>query len=76
MNSSDKQVPPCPSTPASSGTSTVLASEAGMSFQHSFDPASGVDSFTEWLSLMEVVQLLCPTWPVRDQRLRGDQWRL
>lgn len=76
MNSSDKRVPPCPSTPASSGASAVLASEAGMPFQCAVDPASGVDPFTEWLSLMEVVQMLCPTWPVRDQPLRGDQWRL
>jgi hypothetical protein len=55
---------------------TVLASEAGVPFQPPLGKASGMDPFTEWMSLMEVVQMLCPVWPVRDQPMRGDHWRL
>ena len=55
---------------------TVLASEAGVPFQPSLGKASGMDPFAQWLSLMEVVQMLCPVWPVRDQPMRGDHWRL
>lgn len=76
MNSSDKRLPPSPSSDADTEASAVLAGEAGLPFQCAFDPVSGVDPFAEWLSLMEVVQMLCPNWPVRDQPLRGEQWRL
>ena len=34
------------------------------------------DPFAEWLSLMEVVQMLCPAWPVRDKPMLGNQWKL
>jgi hypothetical protein len=54
----------------------VLAREAGAPFQPQLGGASGVDPFTEWLSLMEVVQMLCPVWPVRDRSLQGNHWRL
>ena len=40
----------------------LLACEAGLLFQRSVADASGVDSIAEWLSLMEVVQTLCPVW--------------
>ena len=54
----------------------ILASEAGLAFQPSPSQQSGVDPIAEWLSLMEVVQMLCPVWPVRDQPMRGSHWRL
>ena len=54
----------------------VLAREAGVPFQPPLGSASGIDPIVEWLSLMEVVQMLCPVWPVRDRPMQGDQWRL
>jgi len=59
-----------------SGASVVLVREAGVPFQPSLGKDSGVDPFAEWLSLMEVVQMLCPVWPVRDLPMQGDCWRL
>ena len=56
--------------------SAVLAREAGVPFQSPLGNASGIDPFAEWLSLMEVVQMLCPVWPVRDRPMRGKYWRL
>ena len=54
----------------------VLAREAGVPFQPPLGNAIAVDPITEWLSLMEVVQMLCPVWPVRDKPMLGDHWRL
>ena len=54
----------------------VLVREAGVPFQPELGNASGIDPFAEWLSLMEVVQMLCPVWPVRDKPTQGDHWRL
>jgi hypothetical protein len=54
----------------------VLAREAGVPFQPPLGNASGVDPIAEWLSLMEVVQMLCPLWPVRDRPMQGNHWRL
>lgn len=54
----------------------VLAREAGVPFQPPLDNTSGIDPIAEWLSLMEVVQMLCPVWPVRDSPMQGDHWRL
>ena len=54
----------------------ILTSEAGLAFQPLLGQQSGVDPIVEWLSLMEVVQMLCPVWPVRDQPMRGSHWRL
>ena len=54
----------------------VLAREAGMPFQPALDLTSGVDPITEWLSLMEVVQMLCPVWPARDRPMLGEHWLL
>jgi hypothetical protein len=51
----------------------VLVREAGVPFQ---PPLGKDDPFVEWLGLMEVVQMLCPTWPVRDGPLLGKEWRL
>ena len=50
----------------------ILVRDAGLPFQL---PAH-VDPITQWLSLMEVVQMLCPEWPVRDNRMMGEHWRL
>jgi hypothetical protein len=54
----------------------VLAREAGVPFQPPLGNASGLDPIAEWLNLMEVVQMLCPVWPVRDQPMQGAHWRL
>ncbi len=54
----------------------VLAREAGVPFQPPLGNASGIDPIAEWLSLMEVVQMLCPVWPVRDRPMHGNHWRL
>jgi hypothetical protein len=54
----------------------VLAREAGVPFHPSLGDLSGIDPIAEWLSLMEVVQMLCPVWPVRDKPMQGDHWRL
>ncbi len=54
----------------------VLAREAGVPFQPPLGNTSGIDPIGEWLSLMEVVQMLCPVWPVRDKPMQGDHWRL
>ena len=56
--------------------SAVLAREAGVPFQLPVGKASGIDPIAEWLSLMEVVQMLCPVWPVRDRPMHGNHWRL
>ena len=57
-------------------TGVVLAREAGVPFQPPLGKDSGVDPIAEWLSLMEVVQMLCPVWPVRDKPMQGEYWRL
>ena len=54
----------------------VLAREAGVPFQPPLGNASGVDPIAEWLGLMEVVQMLCPVWPVRDRPMQGNHWRI
>ena len=63
-------------TPDRTAAVSLLAREAGVPFQPPLDSESGVDPIAEWLSLMEVVQILCPVWQVRDQPMLGDQWRL
>jgi hypothetical protein len=50
----------------------VLAADAGVPWE----PAPAVDPIASWLSLMEVVQALCPEWPAREQPTRGSIWRL
>ncbi len=54
----------------------VLAREAGVPFQPPLGNASGIDPIAEWLSLMEVVQMLCPAWPVRDRPMQGEHWKI
>ena len=60
----------------SAGAVTVLAAEAGVPHTPSLGKTSGIDPIADWLGLMEVVQMLCPTWPVRDQPMQGEHWRL
>ena len=88
MNFSNKPDTPAETKQNCAESSTVLAREAGVPFQPPMDSVSGsasgsasgsvsgVDPFVEWLSLMEVVQMLCPVWPVRDKPMQGSQWRL
>jgi hypothetical protein len=54
----------------------VLAGEAGLPFDMAASSDTEVDPIAEWLSLMEVVQMLCPAWPVRLKPMRGNCWRL
>jgi len=54
----------------------VLVAEAGVAFHPPLGKDSGVDPVVEWLSLMEVVQMLCPVWPVREKPMQGMHWRL
>ena len=56
--------------------SPVLVREAGVPFQPPLGKASGIDPIADWLSLIEVVQMLCPVWPVRDRPMQGNHWRL
>ena len=53
-------------------TLEVRSDEAGVPFE----PPPSPDPLAEWLELMEVVQMLCPVWPVRDQPMQGRDWRL
>ena len=76
MNFLDNTPAHAVTAPIHADTDAVLAREAGVPFQPPLGNASGIDPITEWLSLMEVVQMLCPVWPVRDQPMRGDHWRL
>jgi hypothetical protein len=56
--------------------SAVLTRVAGVPFQPPLGVTSGIDPIAEWLSLMEVVQMLRPVWPVRDKPMRGNHWRI
>ena len=73
LDNADKQAE---KTPMRTDSNAVLAREAGVPFQPQLNSTSGIDPIVEWLSLMEVVQMLCPVWPVRDSAMRGDYWRL
>ncbi|MFM2449752.1 MAG: hypothetical protein RIS44_2202 [Pseudomonadota bacterium] len=54
----------------------TLVLEAGVPFQMGVNSDTVVDPIAEWLSLMEVVQRLCPVWPVRQKGMQGNCWRL
>jgi hypothetical protein len=62
--------------PNRADANAVLAREAGVPFQPQLGNAFGIHPIVEWLSLMEVVQMLCPVWPVRDRPMPGNHWRL
>lgn len=76
MNFSDSDFTNTETAPNRADTEAVLAREAGVPFQSPMGNASGGDPIVEWLSLMEVVQMLCPVWPVRDRPMQGNHWRL
>ena len=76
MSSSDKRATPVPTTQKSTDPVVLIAGEAGMPYAPSLSNASAIDPFAEWLDLMEVVYMLCPTWTVRDQPMLGEHWRL
>ena len=76
MNFSDKTNANAASALSRSDAGVVLAREAGLSFQPPEVSASEIDPIAQWLSLMEVVQMLCPEWPVRDKPTQGDHWQL
>ncbi len=76
MNSSDNTGSKAETAPNRADAGVVLAREAGVPFQLPMGNDSGIDPIAEWLSLMEVVQMLCPVWPVRDRPMQGTQWRL
>ena len=76
MNFSDNTDAPAETALNRAGASAVLAREAGVPFQPPLGNACGIDPIDEWLSLMEVVQMLCPVWPVRDKPMQGNHWRL
>lgn len=76
MNFSDSADSRANAAPDQAAEVTVLAREAGIPFTPPLGTASGLDPFVEWLSLMEVVQMLCPVWPVRDTPMQGHHWRL
>jgi hypothetical protein len=52
---------------------TILVREAGAHYQ---PQRAHQDPIAEWISLMEVVQMLCPAWPVRGKPMLGKQWKL
>ena len=62
--------------PIRADSNAALAREAGVPFQLPLGNASEFDPIAEWLSLMEVVQILCPVWPVRDRPMQGNDWRV
>jgi len=78
MNYSDKSSTNAEpdATHLGASTSAVLAREAGIAFQPAVNLLSGADPFVEWLSLMEVVHILCPVWSVRDKPMPGTHWLL
>ncbi len=76
MNFSDNTDSQAATEAGSAEADAVLAREAGAPFQPPLGTDSGIEPFAEWLSLMEVVQMLCPVWPVRDRPMQGNHWLL
>jgi hypothetical protein len=76
MNCSDSTARHAEVAPGDGGAITVFVREAGLPFQPPLGSAPETDPFAQWLSLMEVVQMLCPTWPVRDTPMQGTSWRI
>ena len=76
MNFSDNTDSHAASEPNRADAGAVLVREAGVPFQPPLGIASGIDPIAEGLSLMEVVQMLCPVWPAREKPMQGNHWRL
>lgn len=72
-NTVDKNQTAMSGSSAATDAGVLLVREAGVPFQ---PPLGNAAPFAEWLSLMEVVQILCPDWPVRVQPMQGKEWRL
>ena len=72
MNDADNSNLPVKTLLSRSDAATALAREAGVPFQPQLGCAFDIDPIAGWLSLMEVVQMLCPVWPVRDKPTQGD----
>ncbi len=45
-----------------------LAADGGVAYA----PTPAQDPFQAWMDLMEVVEALCPRWPVRPRLIGGD----
>ena len=73
MNFSDNTEPLAEAMLSRTDANVVLVREAGVPFQPLLGNASGIDPFVEWLSLMEVVQMLCP---VCDLPMQGKHWKI
>ena len=58
------------------GADALLACEAGVPYPSAVHHAPDMDPFAEWLSLMEVVHMLCPVWPARASAkpMLGSHW--
>jgi hypothetical protein len=54
-------------------SNVVLVRDAGVPYQ---PLRASEDPFVEWVSLMEVVQILCPKWPPRKRPILGTSWKL
>lgn len=76
MNSSGKHILSVESSGKNTDDAVPLARDAGVVFQPPQNTESDLAPLAEWLSLMEVVQMLCPEWPVRDQPMQGNNWKL
>lgn len=76
MSSSRDRATQPETAPGGVGANVALVREAGVPFQPLLRSDAGVDPMAEWLSLMKVVQMLCPNWPVHDQPMQGKHWRL
>jgi hypothetical protein len=76
MTCSDNTLTQAETAQNGAAAQVVLAREAGVPFQPPLGTDSGIDPIAEWLNLMEVVQMLCPVWPVRDKPMQGNYWRL
>lgn len=76
MNFSDSTPTHARTTQTRTDADAVLAREAGVPFRPPLGANSDIDPFAEWLDLMEVVQMLCPVWPVRDKPMQGQHWKL
>jgi hypothetical protein len=77
MNSSapteNKQLKPSIDGDILADSNVVLARDAGVPYQ---PPRASADPFGEWVSLMEVVQVLCPKWPLRERPTLGSAWKI
>jgi hypothetical protein len=76
MKHSDNTEPGAATVPGRANAIAVLAREAGVPFQPPLSVDSRINPIAEWLSLMEVVEMLCPVWPVRDTPMQGDHWKI